>query len=749
MSIAYIRGLAATQRSLQDRIAAELPTDDVRWHYQVVLDGISVVAPRDDATRLSRLPGVARVYPAVRYHALERQGYQVIGAPALWGPSLTTAGQGMKIGIIDDGIDQTHPYLRPAGLSMPPGFPKGNRHYTSAKVIVARAFAPPRPKWRNAHLPFDPLLSEHGTHVAGIAAGAYNTNADGTLISGVAPKAYLGNYKVLSIPTASGVGPDGNAPEIVAGIEAAVRDGMDVINLSLGEPEVEPRRDPVIKAIDGAAQAGVIPTIAAGNDFSPFGVGSIDSPGSAPRAITAAAATRDSVIAGFSSMGPTPISLRMKPDVTAPGVSILSSVPRSDGTWQSWSGTSMAAPHVAGGAALLRQRHPSWTVAQIKSALVQTGQPVYTNARHGEEVRSAREGGGMLDLPKADHPLVFVRPANLSFGCARQGKRVSRHVELTDAGGGAGAWDVTAQQDGGLIHLRLPSQVTVPGALAATMFGTGTRQGSGFILLVRGTVTRRIPFWYCHAAARLRRHGYGILKHTGAYFGNTRHRKALVSHYRFPELQPGSGIPTALRGPEQVFRVRVRKRVANFGVAILSESRGAQIQARVVARGDESRMTGYPSLPLNLNPYVPEFLAPVPAAGAVLPARGTYDVVFDSPSRADAGTFRFRFWMNDTARPRVELRTHTVHSSGTLRIHAADVGSGVDPASIQVLVDRQPASFKYSRAQRTISVRLGGIASGTHRLHVQVSDYQESRNMEDVGPILPNTRVLRTRFRVS
>src|SRR5207253_1719527 len=142
--------------------------------------------------------------------------------------------------------------------------------------------------------------------------------------------------------------------------------------------------------------------------FSPFGVGSIDSPGSAPRAITVAAATKDSVIAGFSSSAPAPVSLRMKPDVTAPGVSILSSVPRSDGTWDSWSGTSMASPHVAGGAALLRQRHPNWTVAQIKSALVQTGRPVWTGPLHRIEVPPSREGGGMIDLPKADRPLLFA-----------------------------------------------------------------------------------------------------------------------------------------------------------------------------------------------------------------------------------------------------------------------------------------------------------------------------------------------------
>ena len=116
---------------------------------------------------------------------------------------------------------------------------------------------------------------------------------------------YLGNYKALTIPT-PGFGLDGNSAEIAAAIEAAVSDGMNVINLSLGEPEVEPSRDIVVKAIEGAAAAGVVPVIAAGNDFGDFGYGSVSSPGNAPDAITVAAVSARDVIADFSSAGPTP-----------------------------------------------------------------------------------------------------------------------------------------------------------------------------------------------------------------------------------------------------------------------------------------------------------------------------------------------------------------------------------------------------------------------------------------------------------
>ncbi|HYY03452.1 MAG TPA: S8 family serine peptidase, partial [Gaiellaceae bacterium] len=313
-SLAYARTLAAAQRVLASRIATAIPGADVRWHYSVVVNGLAVVVPRDRLSALAHVAGVARVWPSVTYHALLDRSAPVIGAPSLWGPNLATAGEGVKIGIIDDGIDQTHPFFNAAGYTYPAGFPKGNTQYTTPKVIVARAFAPPGTTYANASLPFDPKESDHATHVAGIAAGDDGTLARSVRIAGIAPRAYLGNYKALSVPSPD-FGLDGNSPELVAAIEAAVRDGMDVINLSLGEPEIDPRRDIVVRALDAAADAGVVSVVAAGNDYGDFGRGSIGSPASASKALAAAAATgahgspRPDRIAGFSSGGPTPYSL--------------------------------------------------------------------------------------------------------------------------------------------------------------------------------------------------------------------------------------------------------------------------------------------------------------------------------------------------------------------------------------------------------------------------------------------------------
>jgi subtilisin family serine protease len=745
------RTLAEQQDAFTHRLRQAVPEARVRWRYRIVLDGLAVVSPAGAAKRIAALPGVSEIYPSVRYHRSLYRSPAVIGAPQVWGPGLATAGQGIKIGIIDDGIDRAHPFFSPAGFALPPGFPKGNAPYTTAKVIVARAFPPPGLKYRYAKLPFDPVESEHGTHVAGIAAGDYGTTALGpngrpVQVSGIAPRAYLGNYRVLTIPTAQ-FGLDGNAPEIVAGIEAAVRDGMNVINLSLGEPEITPTRDIVVQAIDGAARAGVVPVIAAGNDFDALGYGSIDSPGSAPGAITVAAASKGGAIADFSSAGPTPYSLRLKPDVSAPGLSILSSVPGHLGSWDFLDGTSMASPHVAGAAAVLRQRHPTWTVAQIKSALVLTGNPVSSGRR---EVPPTREGGGMIWLPRADQPLVFASPTSFSLGYLSRARSVRRGVALTDAGGGAGAWSVSLKRmvSGRGTTVSAPASVSVPGSL--TLQATASRRAaaaasSGFVVLTRGGQTRRIPYWLHVSARALAREPHTLLRGPGTYRGNTRHGRSIVSSYRFPSGSSGLGLRAHLFGPEQVFRIVLRGRVANAGARVVSEATGVSISPRLVRAGDEDRLTGFAGLPLRLNPYQPNFYGFEPVVGVFRPAPGAYDLVFDTGTRRLAGPFTFRFWVNDTSPPSARLLARTVRSGAPLRLAVRDSGSGVDPTSMVARVDgryRRVLDGSHGRA----AVVVGRLAPGRHSLLFIVADYQETKNTEDASKTLPNTRRYSTTF---
>jgi subtilisin family serine protease len=724
-SLASARQLATAQAAVSRSIRSALPAASVRWHFRLVANGMAVVLPRSQVAALARVPGVAAVWPNVRYHAAAvALGPEQIGADKLWGANLETAGNGMKIGIIDDGLDATHPYFDPSGFQYPTGFPKGQTKYTTPKVIVQRTFAPPKPSWKYASTPFDPTESFHATHVAGIAAGDHGANAGGTAISGVAPKAYLGNYKALTIPT-PGFGLDGNSAEIAAAIEAAVADGMDVINLSLGEPEVEPSRDIVVRAIEGAAAAGVVPVVAAGNDFGDFGHGSVSSPGNAPSAITVAAVSARNVLADFSSAGPTPLSLQLKPDVSAPGVDILSSLPRSEGTWGTLSGTSMASPHVAGAAALLQERHPDWTVAQIKSALVQSGDAARVAGASTEAVPT-REGGGVVDLPRADQPLVFAAPTGISFGRLAPGGTVTRTVALTDAGGGAGVWTVSAP------GLTVPPTVTVPGPLAATATASAGAVGetSGFVVLTRGTDVRRIPFWLLVSAPKLASERRIPLARPGVHRGTTVGGASLVTTYRYPT---GGDLPYP--GPERAYRVSLRGGLANAGVAVLS----GDVYPHMTLDGAEDRLAGYTGLPLDLNPYRKSYGAPRKVAGVVLPAGGAYDFVFDT--HASGAAFTFRYWVNDTRPPTLRVAS----TKGAVLVKATDGGAGVDPSSIVARLDGRVARVHYSRATGTVRI---AAAKGRHTLVLTVADYQETKNMEDVAKILPNTSTLRASVRV-
>ena len=711
-SRSYLDAVALSQRQFEAKLAREVPGAAVHRRYRITFNGLAVALP---AARLPQLARLGKIYPSTTFRGELDRSVAMIGATSFWLAPGVDAGAGMKIAILDDGLDQSHPFFSPAAFAMPAGFPKGQTAYTTSKVIVARAFPPPGLTWRNRNLPFDPVHSSHATHVSGIAAGNAGTLAGSVRISGVAPRAYLGNYKVLTVPT-EGFGLNGNAPEIAAGIEAAVADGMDVINLSLGEPEIEPTRDLVTLAIDGAAAAGVPTVAAAGNEYGRLQLGSVGSPASAASAISVASVSNGrsepaGVISSFSSAGPTPLSLRLKPDLAAPGSSILSSTP--DGSWSLLSGTSMAAPHVTGAVALLRKRHPAWTPEQLRSALVTTASLLPNGP--------LRTGGGLIAVGRADTPLLFAEPSAISFGLVPSGQNPEVAVKLTDAGGGAGTWMVSG-------IFATPRTVTVPGELRiafADVARTGAEE-AGYAVLQRGDQIRRIPYWFRVATPQLPR-PTRTLTRTGTYSGSTVGKPRRVQQYRYPVVA-NSTQP----GPEQVFRFALGRAVANFGVAVL---RG-NVQPRVVRAGDENRLVGIAGLPVNINPYVDEYGDARPIAGAIRPAPGTYDLVFDSRV-ATGDSFRFRFWVDDQRPPAARLLGSTVRG-GVVRVRVSDAASGVDPRSIDATVDGNAQRVRLANGIATVDAR--GFGRGTHALVFTVSDYQEAKNMENVARASFRTR---------
>lgn len=298
-SRAYLARLNAEQRRVAAALERAIPSVRISRRFRIVLDGLTVSIPARKLPRLLGLRLVSKVYPSLTYTLDTNESPSVIEADALHRRT-GALGDGIKIGIVDTGIDQTSPFLNANGMQYPPGFPKGGRKWATPKVIVVRAFPGPG-SGREGRIGGDPSFP-HGTHVSGIAAGRAGTDAPGSAshpaidgLSGVAPNAWLGEYRVFTVPTP--LGDVANTPEIIAAFEAAVRDGMDVINFSGGGPEIDPANDALIEAVSNVVAAGVVPVIAAGNDRDDFGLGTAGSPGTAPAAITVAAVTNKHVFA--------------------------------------------------------------------------------------------------------------------------------------------------------------------------------------------------------------------------------------------------------------------------------------------------------------------------------------------------------------------------------------------------------------------------------------------------------------------
>jgi uncharacterized protein (TIGR03437 family) len=312
---AAVEARVQSLRAAQGGVLAELARRKVavRGTSQVLVNAIFVTATRDTAAQLLAIPGVVHVVPVPRMKRALDLALNLENVTAAWnalgGPP--NAGAGIKIGIIDTGIDQNHPGFIDPSLTPPAGFPKGDTNYTNSKVIVARSYVTMDTDTNPAYSTPDDYSPRdhfgHGTAIAMIAAGVQNTGPQ-AVIQGVAPKAFLGNYKVFGSP---GVNDYAFFTAINAAVQDALADGMDVVTLSLGEgnmPDYGPLDvDPSCSAdgttpaacdvygqmVTNAVSAGLVVVAAAGNDGNlgtlPHTLSSIHTPGTVPAAITVGA----------------------------------------------------------------------------------------------------------------------------------------------------------------------------------------------------------------------------------------------------------------------------------------------------------------------------------------------------------------------------------------------------------------------------------------------------------------------------
>ncbi|MFZ0429814.1 MAG: S8 family serine peptidase, partial [Acidobacteriota bacterium] len=301
---AYDAQLRLEQQSFIDRISAD-PRLSVRAGCTFLVNVVFVQGEQATVEGLRSDPEVSGVYRSQPRYPMLDNAVGMIGAPDLWGSlgGISQAGRGVKIAVIDSGIYQDHPMFRGDGLTPPPGFPKfdpsrpGDVQYTNNKVIVARTFWRdfPDPNQTEDRTPAD--QQGHGSRVASIAAGGVADAPLGT-IEGVAPMAFLGNYKIFG----SGVNTTTTTNAVIAAIDQAAQDEMDVINLSLGGPPLDPGTDPEQEAIANAVELGIVVVAAAGN-LGPEAE-TVTSPGTSPDAITVGAVTNGRTFGPAIEIGP-------------------------------------------------------------------------------------------------------------------------------------------------------------------------------------------------------------------------------------------------------------------------------------------------------------------------------------------------------------------------------------------------------------------------------------------------------------
>jgi len=582
----YRAQLSTLRNDYKAWLRANVPQATVTGEFDISLNAVAVKLGGATLAQVSATPMVRLAqYQGLFYPNIVDPDLALISAERAWernGGTSATAGAGVKVAVVDSGIDQNHPCFSDSGYAAQTQL--GDRRFTNNKVIAARVF--------NNKLPQSHFtaagVGDHGTHVAGTVACNYQTAAavNGVTIpygiSGVAPRALLGNYNVFPGDVASA-----RSEDILNALDAAYADGFDVANMSLGGGS-HGIQDLLTVAVDNLDRANMVVAISNGNEGP--GYFTVGSPGMAARALTAGASTvphfvgapvtvggssygaasgdfavvgadltaplgvvagtvgglntactalvppaslagkialisrgtcsfstkirnaqaagavavlvannvagdptamasdgtanqptvpaymvgkadgqalktnadasttigvalsyflttNANIMAGFSSQGPTDVDFRVKPDVVAPGVNVLSSIPvkhcgpTATTCFAFFSGTSMATPHLAGSAAVVRQAHPDWSAAEVRSAIVNTADRKVVKAIADNSViltAANTVGSGRENLVAALAAKVALDPVSVSFGAvpAGGGQALAKTLTLTNTSGG-------------------------------------------------------------------------------------------------------------------------------------------------------------------------------------------------------------------------------------------------------------------------------------------------------------------------